>query len=115
MISVKFGRSERSSQITALNSSQTRRIKMVILRAPLLHFLPEMKLIISWQESSIHRLMEKSRNGIIHTRRTENHLIILTNSWIGTIQSATTRAWMKNTIFRLQKTLFGQECQLSAS
>lgn len=61
------------------------------------------------------RPMEKLRNGIIPTRKVENYLMILTNSWIGTIRFAITRVSMRNTIYRLQKMPFGPECLMSAS
>lgn len=59
--------------------------------------------------------MVKSKNGIIPMRKAENHLTILTNSWIGTIRLVITKVSMKSTIYRLQKMLFGQGCLYSAS
>ena len=43
--------------------------------------------------------MGKSRNGIIPTRKAENHLTILTNFWTGTIRLAITKVSMRNTIY----------------
>ena len=71
-------------------------------------FLEENRSNISWPESSILRPMAKSKNGTIPTRKAENYLMILTNSWIGIIQYAIMRVLMKSTIYRRQKMHFGQ-------
>ena len=76
----RFGRSKRLLRITEHSFSPTRKTRMVNQRAIFLYSWKRMKSSIFWPESNILRPMAKSKNGIIPTRKTENYLMILTNS-----------------------------------
>jgi hypothetical protein len=78
-------------------------------------FLQENKISISWPESSIPKLMAKSKNGTILTRKPESYLMILTNSRTGTTQYATMRGLMKSIICKLQKMHFDRNSRTAAS